>query len=139
MFTKENSANTCTVSDPELSFVASHSSTASKFVFCILKKHQRFTQTVKCLYISILCIYIFIYYWYIFLYSCVCLHVYVCFCICVYMYKIFMQMYVFWLFKIEIIMDQEYPERLKSELKCRWQSSEAKSSFYVVTCISRNP
>lgn len=69
------------------------------------------------------------------MYSCVCLYVYMCFYTCVYMYKIFMQMYVSWLFKIEIIMDQECPERLKFELKCRRQSSEAKSSLY----LQRNP
>lgn len=54
------------------------------------------------------------------MYSCTCLYVYVnfyiCMCICG---NICVYMYIFWLFKIEILMDQEYPERLKSELKCR--------------------
>lgn len=117
LLTKENSANTFSVSDPELYSAAGRSSAPSKFVFCILKKHQRFTQNVKCLYRSIL-VYIFIYI--IGMYSCTCLYVYVNFYICMCIYgNICVYMYVFWLFKIEILMDQEYPERLKSELKCR--------------------
>lgn len=53
------------------------------------------------------------------MFSCMCLYVYVHFYICVYVYKICMEMYVFWLFKIEILLDQEYPGRLKPEHKCR--------------------
>jgi len=105
---RESTVNTYTVSKPEIYFVARHS--FKIFMHSAKEKCQIFTQKCRIL----LSTYIYYVLIHIFMYLCTCSFIYMC----VYVYT-YTSIYVCFLFKIQIPMDQEYPERLKSGLEYR--------------------